>query len=113
MIEFIEENYQWLSVLVFDLIIAIFALIRRVKIVQTPFDKVIAMLPGFIDFAESKIGAGKGSEKLELVLALAKRFYQSVGGSDDISDLLKVHVEAILSTPQKKGDSCEKKSCEL
>ena len=110
MVDFIKENYQWLSVLVFDLIIAVFALIRRVKIVQTPLDKTLVMLSGFIDFAENRFGSGHGSEKMDLVLMLARRFYKSVGGHDeDIDDLLRVNIEAILSTPQKKGASDEKK----
>ena len=108
MIQFICENYQWLSVLVFDLIIAVFALIRRVKIVDSPLAKVLIQLPGFISFAESKLGSGAGSDKLGLVVRLANSYYQSLGGQNDITAVIVEKVESILSTPTKKGDLNEK-----
>lgn len=98
------ENYKWLLVLVFDVVILIFSLIRRVKVVGTPLDKVIEKLPEFISFVERKLGAGAGSEKLAMVLRLSEALFTCLGGTGDISEVVKVKVEEILSTPQKKGD---------
>lgn len=104
MLDFLLENWKVLTVLLLDLIILIFSIIRRVKVVDSPLTRVLSDLPTFIKSVEASLGAGRGEEKLDLVLRMAKSLLVAYGCSDpdNYIDVIRAQIEEILSTPQKK-----------
>lgn len=105
MLDFIMNNWQWLTGILLSLTsILIYLLKRKLKVVDTPLLSTIEYLPTLIKTSESIYGPGEGQLKLSWVLRMALAYYQSLSGvaSDSVKDLLIQQIESILDTPQKK-----------
>lgn len=109
MIEFIESHYVFILVC-FSVLIEVLILInsfRKGSLNKKDFIEVIIdqALPGFINLAEES--SSDGSSKLALVVKLCIDKIKSFITKKDESfyrSLIVKKVEAILSTPQKKGE---------
>lgn len=77
---------------------------KPVKVVDTLREKILFKLPTVIDAAEKKYGAGHGADKLKFVLDYFTWEFSENGliFGDSYKEFIKVCVEQILSTPQKK-----------
>lgn len=110
--EFFAENWKfiiYLAVAILGIVITILKKSKLVnKIVDTPFERVLALLPGLIVEAE-KTG-GTGSDKSNFVISRALAIYQklvehelSYGELVEYNHRFTDALEKILETPQKKG----------
>ena len=104
MLEFLQANWSTIALIGVELIVLIVTLCKRLKTVDSPLSRVVSELPTFIKAAEDSLGKGRGSEKLELVLRMARSLLIAFGSKDPDSELeaIRAKVESILSTPQKK-----------
>lgn len=77
---------------------------RPVKVVDTFKEKILAQLPIVIAKAEEEIGPGNGEKKLQFVIDFFTWQFDQEGLklSDSYLKFIKMAVEQILSTPQKK-----------
>lgn len=103
-LNFIKVNWQFFAVVFIDIISLVLWMIkRRVKVVDSPYALTIDKLASWINIAESLFLDGK--DKKAFVLDAALNCYKSLGGKKDISSLLSIAIENILTTPtKKKGD---------
>jgi hypothetical protein len=109
-ITFIVDHWR----LIADVCAALFCLVmfllrkRPIDVVDGLYSSLNKVVPGFITYAESKYGAGKGTEKLDCVVDLAvayiNKLYPGLSDLSDYIEYVKNQVEVILSTPQKKGE---------
>lgn len=107
--EFLITNWRWLLEACLVIVAFVLMLIRKkpVKVVETLSTLICRLLPGLINEAEIKFGAGHGAAKLQNVIDNLVRILSECGyGDEAISSYLpwaKGQVEVILSTPKKKG----------
>lgn len=111
--EFILNYWQYLVIILVDLIGLVFILLRKKQsITEASIKEMIAdVVPGYINLAEASGSTGR--TKLCLVVDLVlKRIQKYISKSDEQFWISYIHdvIEAILSTPQKKGDSHEEKT---
>lgn len=95
-LDFIVNNWQYLSFALVVLLEFVLLIIKRKKTVSIP-EGIITDLINLINEAEVKLGAGNGKDKLEYVINTILIKYPCL----DIS-AIKEAVEFILTSPQKK-----------
>ena len=111
MIEFVKSYWKLIVALILvalDVVILLFKK-RPLKVVDAVTSVISEVLPVLIGQAECEYPQGHGDLKLKLVVDLCKNYLQSSLGltAEEVAkydELIKLRVEAILSTPQKKGD---------
>lgn len=106
--EFLINNYSWISTLLFGVVSILIFILKKVKVElkDTPFEKVLSILPSLILTAEKSIKSG--IEKKTFVLSSALTLLAELTGSD-VADVSKSYskrisdaIEEILLTPVKK-----------
>lgn len=112
MIDFILKYWQLIlacfTACVDCAVLVVALLKRKVKIVDSAFEKVLEDLPNIIVAAE--VTGLKGTDKLSVVVSSAISILCNLLGKDE--DYVETHyltrltnaIESILKTPQKKGD---------
>ena len=108
--EWIVQNWK----LVIEIILVITSLVlccvrkKPVKVVDTLREVVIRLLPAAINKAEET--SLKGDAKAKFALACVEATLKELGYemTDELNDYARLYLEAILSTPQKKGECDEK-----
>ena len=103
MIEFLQNYWQLLVALACFVVELLVIILKRNKVVDSAYSLTLEWLPSVIASAEKLFGAKSGDKKLAWCIDIAKAYYLSVGGTRDISELLRVAIENILDTPEKKG----------
>ena len=108
-LNFIKENWKLILEIVVLLVSVVMFIIRKkpVKVVDTLKQTICAFLPGIITVAESS--GLKGEDKLKYAIDLLyKVFVKDYLTREEFDNkylsFVKSQIEAILSTPQKKGD---------
>lgn len=111
-LNFLRDNWKVILevlLLVISFMIIVFRKKTKIIIPDSVLSELYANLPNWIDQAEELVGPGKGDRKLQEVLKKALYFLCNEIGiaMADIPASLSSHIieqiEAILSTPQKKG----------
>lgn len=113
-IEFLRENWR-LIVECLLLIVSIVLLCikkRSVKVVDSFAEWLLKMIPSVVNAAEST--SFKGEDKMKYVLSQLRELAVKLGiiQADNFGyyeSFIRDFVELTLSTPQKKGDSNEKR----
>lgn len=106
--EFLGSNWYYLVALIVSASTFIVSLLKKskIKLVDTPFMKLILKLPEIIDKAETV--STVGHEKKSFALGVAYAFLSDLTGKsiEEVSyiykDRISTAIESILSTPQKK-----------
>lgn len=106
--EFLGSYWYYLVALVISASTFIVSLLKKskIKMVDTPFMKLVLKLPEIISKAEKV--SSVGHEKKSFVLGVAYAFLSDLTGKsiEDISfiykDRISTAIESILETPQKK-----------
>ena len=110
--EFFAENWKFIVYIVFAILGIVITLCKKTKVVSktvdTPFERVMALLPSLI--VEAEKSGMKGESKLNSVVFAALGILQklcqrdlSFEEIDDYRDAIIKAIEQILETPQKKG----------
>lgn len=107
--EFLIQNWRIILEAVLVVAAGVLALIRKkpIKIVDTIRENIATWLPALIDKAE--MSGYKGAEKLiyclDLVYSvLCQKWMTREEFDRDYLEFTKAQIEAILTTPQKKGE---------
>lgn len=107
--EFIVSYWYVIVELVFAIVSLVLLILKKtkIKLIDTPWEKLIQKLPEIISKAETV--SSVGHEKKSFVLGVAYAFLSDLTGksieqvSYDYKERISAAIEAILSTPQKKG----------
>lgn len=100
--EFIFENWQYLLCGLFFVVEVVLILIKKPFKLDTKKEEILRVLPLFIEIAERLFSvSGSGSEKLSFVIESIKNLLKLDSSYDGF---INASIEAILSTPTKKGD---------
>lgn len=101
---FIKENWQIITAVITFIVALVVALIRKKPIVDV-YSRLYAWCVVAVNIAEKT--SYKGSEKLDFALGIVYKFfednYPNVKGAQ-YENAIKVIIEQILTTPQKKGE---------
>lgn len=105
--EFLAENWKYIVIIAVELVIFIVSLFKKNKVVDSIYTIILSALPTLIKEAESRYGAGNGTEKFCFVISTLTSYLKDKVGLDDAtiqSYLPKIQeeIESILGTPQKK-----------
>ena len=106
-IEFIQNNWQFVVLAVVAILELVVALIRKRSKVEIYDDSATSELLDLIIKAESQFGSGHGSEKLAFVLST---FIDKHPGLKGYESIIQSIVERILKSPQRKEKIDEKKN---
>lgn len=98
-IEFIQNNWQFIVLVVVAILELVVALIRRRSKVEIYDDSATSELLDLIIKAESQYGSGHGSDKLAFVLSTYLEKHPGLKGYESIIQNI---IERILKTPQRK-----------
>lgn len=111
MTEFIKTYWKLIVALILVVLDIVLIVIKKrpFKVVDAVTATISDILPKLILDAEAEYPQGHGDLKLELVVQLCKNFLISSLGLtasevERYEAYIKLRVEAILSTPKKKGD---------
>ena len=102
-LKFLLDYWQVIAALILFLAGLLLNLFKRNKLIDSAYALTLEQLPLYVSVAESLFGAGNGAKKASWVLSMARSFYASNGGLNDISVQIGEAIEKILSTPEKKG----------
>lgn len=114
LLNFMRDNWQWLSSLLAFLVLEIIVLITKKKPLSLDefdeaYNKVLQLVPGLISLIEESVGPGSGSIKKEIVIdkALTRmEFYLHRDltqiEADVVSKGVSDFVERVMASPQKK-----------
>lgn len=105
-IDWIVNHPETVASIIAAIVSIVFWIIRKkpVKVVDTFKEKILAQLPTVIATAETEIGPGNGEKKLQFVIDYFTWEFnqQGLNLGESYLKFIKVMVEQILSTPQKK-----------
>lgn len=99
MLDFLVNNWQWLSCLVLCLVELLLVIFKKSIKLDTVREKIMAFLPVCISLAEEVFGSGNGSQKKDFVISIIK---SSLDLKDNYDSFISSAIESILSTPAKK-----------
>lgn len=106
--EFLEANWKYIAIIAIELVIFIVSLVKKNKTVDSIFTIIMTALPTLIKEAESKYGAGNGTQKFCFVISTLTSYLKDKVGLDDTTiqsylPRIEKEIESILGTPEKKG----------
>lgn len=115
-LEFLASHYKLIVlciVVIFEVVLICLNRRKPVKVVDAITTTIQDVLPSLILVAEQSFrGQQQGANKLMMVLELVHNYLRSKYGFSteqvlEYDDYIKNKIEAILSTPQKKGNNDE------
>ena len=106
--EFVEQNLNLIISTVLGIVSIILLVVKKtkIKLIDTPFSKLILKLPEIIAKAETVSPVGQ--EKKSFALGVSYAFLADLTGKTieqvclDYKDRISAAIESILETPQKK-----------
>lgn len=109
-VNFLRDHWQLISFILVIILEIVLLIVKRFKVIVKMPDDTLEQLITYVKDAEDIYGSGHGEEKLNYVI---KRYFQENDFDDSfktsIEFCIKLLVEQILSTPQKKGLKDESK----
>lgn len=114
MLDFLKDNYKLIIICVLIIINLVFSIVKKVKTCDNVWTYIMSIIPDLINQVEAP---GNGSTKLTAVISvlstlLADHFDMS---EDKIASYVikaQAYIEKVLSTPQKKGITCNENKTE-
>lgn len=109
MIDFIKAHYELVGSCVLLVLSLLLTLLKKkpVKVIDSVMTAICRVLPGLLTEAEKLFGQGRGEDKLNWVLAQVCLYINETCPEVNFGlyrEPVKVLIEDILSTPQKKGE---------
>lgn len=103
-LDFIKENYQFVIYITIFLVEFLIIIFKRPTKIDSKKERILKVLPLYIEYAERYFQRfpKSGLDKLNFVLNSVKKYLEI--STVDYDSFIIESVEAILSTPSKKGE---------